>query len=156
MPQTSANDSVPQTPSSSAQPAQACRCTYNMHVCTYAKGISSVILHYLQTQSVPRSALRQLGWEQYLQQYAQRCAPQLATDTVAQLTAAVHEEPQKPESWWSLLSKLDAAAQSLTDKRQALALLQMYEWATKQVPRHGNYENNAFLNLWIGYAKQQW
>ena len=111
----------------------------------------------MQTPTVPRSALRQLGWEQYLQQYAQRCAPQLPTDIIAELAAAVHKGSQSPETWWSLLSKLDPVVQtSNTDKRQALALLQIYEWATKQVPRHGNYENTAFLKLWIGYAKQQW
>lgn len=101
--------------------------------------------------------MRQLSWEQYLQQYAQRCAPQLPTEVIASLVAIVHKDPHRPESWWSLLLKVGTAIHdTATDKRQALALLQIYEWATKQVPRQGNYENTAFLNLWIGYAKQQW
>lgn len=101
--------------------------------------------------------MRQLSWEQYLQQYAQRCAPQTPAETLSKLTASVQRDSQQPEPWWSLIQQAETAvSNSATDKRQALALLQMYEWATKQVPRHGNYDNEAFLSLWIGYAKQQW
>lgn len=147
----SASQDVPQTPSSAVQ---AC----NVHLCIFTPMPPSYCSSYLsmQTTTVPKSASRHMSWEQYLQQYAQRSAPQLATDTVAHLTAAVHESPQDPEAWWSLLAKLDAATHGVTDRRQALALLQVYEWATKQVPRHGNYDNTAFLKMWIGYAKQQW
>ena len=112
-----------------------------------------------QTPSAPQSVLRQISWEVHLQQYLQKCAP-LSPEQAARLTAAVHKSPFSPEAWWSLIqcaeSQQDAAVAKPQDKRQGLAMLQMYEWATKQVPRQGNYENGAFLRLWIGYAKQQW
>lgn len=112
-----------------------------------------------QTPSAPQSVLRQISWEVHLQQYLQKCAP-LSPGQAACLVAAVHKSPQLPEAWWSLIqcaeSQPDVAVAKPQDKRQGLAMLQLYEWATKHVPRQGNYENSAFLNLWIGYAKQQW
>jgi len=115
----------------------------------------------LQMPSVPLSASRQISWEVHLQQYLQKCAP-LSVDKVSSLTEVVHKQPHLPEPWWSIIQHAEsqqAACQSdpkPRDKRQGLAMLQLYEWATKQVPRHGNYNNDAFLKLWIGYAKQQW
>lgn len=114
-----------------------------------------------QTPNVPQSALRQISWEVHLQQYLQKCAPS-AADKAASLTDAVHKQPHLPEPWWSLIqlaeSQHDASHTNSkpSDNRQGLAMLQLYEWATKQVPRQGNYDNDAFLKLWIGYAKQQW
>lgn len=111
-----------------------------------------------QTPTAPQSVMRQISWEGHLQQYLQKCAP-LSPGQAARLTAAVHKDPHLPEPWWSLIqcaeSQQDAVAKP-QDRRQGLALLQIYEWATKQVPRHGNYDNTSFLKLWIGYAKQQW
>ena len=125
-----------------------------------AKSAYVLTIHVVtQTPSAPQSVLRQISWEVHLQQYLQKCAP-LSPGQAACLVAAVHKSPQLPEAWWSLIqraeSQPDLAVAKPQDKRQGLATLQLYEWATKQVPRQGNYENSAFLNLWIGYAKQQW
>lgn len=112
----------------------------------------------MQTPGAPQSALRQISWEVHLQHYLQKCAP-LSPEQAAQLTAAVHANPELPEPWWSLIQHAESHQNADTkpqDKRQGLAMLQMYEWAAKQVPRQGNYGNVAFLKLWIGYAKQQW
>jgi len=110
---------------------------------------------------VPQSALRQISWEVHLQHYLQKCAPSSA-DKAESLTDAVHKHPELPEPWWLLIQHAESQQDSAhTDpkpqgKRQGLAMLQLYEWATKQVPRQGNYGNDAFLKLWIGYAKQHW
>ncbi|KAL0032168.1 hypothetical protein WJX77_008646 [Trebouxia sp. C0004] len=118
-------------------------------------------LRATEMPSVPQSASRQISWEVHLQQYLQKCAP-LSEDKVSCLTGAVHKQPHLPEPWWSVIQHAEsqqAACQPDSkphDKRQGLAMLQLYEWATKQVPREGNYDNIVFLKLWIGYAKQQW
>ena len=108
---------------------------------------TSITPGLVQTPSAPQSVLRQISWEVHLQQYLQKCAP-LSPGQAARLTAAVHKDPHLPEPWWSLVqcaeSHQDAVAKP-QDKRQGLALLQMYEWATKQVPRHGTYANTSFL-----------
>lgn len=110
---------------------------------------------------MPQSALRPISWEVHLQQYLQKCAP-IHTDKASSLTQAVLKQPQLPEPWLLLIQHAEAkqdvpqADSQQHDKRQAFALLQLYDWATKQVPRQGNYVNDAFLKLWIGYAKQQW
>lgn len=111
--------------------------------------------------SVPLSASRQISWEVHLQQYLQKCAP-FSVDKVSSLTEAVHKQPHLPEPWWSIIQHAESQQAACQpdpkphDKRQGLAMLQLYEWATKQVPRQGNYDNDAFVKLWIGYAKQQW
>ena len=115
-------------------------------------------LKRVQAPHAPPSALRQISWEVHLQQYLLKCIPS-DTDKASCLTAAVHKQPVLPEPWWSLLQHAESqhdVGSSQQSKRQGLALLQLYEWATKQVPSQGNYENEAFLKLWIGYAKQQW
>ena len=113
----------------------------------------------LQVQGAPQSILRQISWQVHLQQYLQRCAA-VSPEAAVRLTADVHQNPLLPEPWWLLIqhaeSQQNVAVTKPQDKRHGLALLQIYEWATKQVQRQGNYDNNAFLRLWIGYAKQQW
>ncbi|KAA6419896.1 MAG: Serine threonine kinase [Trebouxia sp. A1-2] len=127
----------------------------------YQQAPQTPSLRTSEMPAVPLSASRQISWEVHLQQYLQKCAP-LSVDKVSSLTQAVHKKPHLPEPWWSIIQHAEsqqAACQSdpkPRDKRQGLALLQLYEWATQQIPRQGNYNNDAFLKLWIGYAKQQW
>jgi lipopolysaccharide biosynthesis regulator YciM len=35
-------------------------------------------------------------------------------------------------------------------------LCDLYDWATRLVPQQGNKTKPAFVNIWLGHARQQW
>lgn len=69
-----------------------------------------------------------------------------------------------PEAWWALLQQEEAALAAAGSgtatlggaARGGVALFDLYQWATKLVPRQANCSNEAYLKIWLGYARQQW
>lgn len=47
---------------------------------------------------------------------------------------------------------LDAAT---TGGRYGVTLFHLYDWATKTIPRRGGGSGEAYLQIWLGYARHQ-
>ncbi|KFM29322.1 putative serine/threonine-protein kinase mps1 [Auxenochlorella protothecoides] len=69
---------------------------------------------------------------------------------VADLVLAVRACPESAGAWWALLACLEARP------LPGLDLLQVYTQATHAVPRQGNQGSDAYVRLWLGFARQQW
>lgn len=79
----------------------------------------------------------------------------------SRLADAVRAAPTAPESWWALLAAEEATlggATATLDRagRGGVSLFDLYRGATQAVPRQGNYQNDAFIRIWLGFARQQW
>lgn len=113
--------------------------------------------------------LRQASWDRQLDAYVRPggTSPPAHRSLRARLADAVKAAPESPEGWWTLLQQEEAwaavAAAGATAglerggaARGGVALLDLYRAATKTVPRQNNYGNEAFVKLWLGFARQQW
>lgn len=71
------------------------------------------------------------------------------------------------QTWWDLLYHEECYFQSLVGdcdckeyvtRRSAkqVILFDLYDWATRVVPQKGNKTKPAFVNIWLGHARQQW
>lgn len=40
--------------------------------------------------------------------------------------------------------------------RSAVPLTSLYGWATRLIPKHGHYEDETYIKIWLGYARHQW
>lgn len=75
------------------------------------------------------------------------------------LLAAVKAAPGSADAWRAWLGYEEAAAGGATSHGLGgsdsgrLGLYHMYLWATQLVPRS---KSAAYLQLWLGYARQQW
>ena len=47
-------------------------------------------------------------------------------------------------------------AAALKGGRAAVALASLYGWATRLIPKHGHYEDETYIKIWLGYARHQW
>lgn len=110
--------------------------------------------------------LRQASWDRQLDAYVRPSggSPAAHRSLRARLADAVKASPESPEGWWALLQQEEAwaAAAGATAglergaARGGISLLDLYRAATKTVPRQNNYGNEAFIKLWLGFARQQW
>ena len=79
-----------------------------------------------------------------------------------ELVAAVKAAPHSAEAWRSLLAFEEAHGSNLTQQQPGAAdparvsLYHLYYYATQLVPRNKNQQKEAYLQLWLGFAKQQW
>jgi len=82
-----------------------------------------------------------------------------STDGRVPLVAAVKSNPQSAEAWGALLAHEEAHGSSTThglhsaSDSSKITLYHLYIWATQLVPRS---RDGMYLQLWLGYAKQQW
>ena len=37
-----------------------------------------------------------------------------------------------------------------------MPLSSLYSWATRLIPKHGHYEDETYIKIWLGYARHQW
>ncbi len=84
---------------------------------------------------------------------------------VSRLVEAVCSEPASASTWWALLhheechfersgvNNKDYVRRSSTTH---VILFDLYDWATRLVPQKGNKTKPAFVNIWLGHARQQW
>ncbi len=86
-------------------------------------------------------------------------------DLVRDLVDKVIDDCTRAQTWWDLLYHEECHFQSIdTDckeyvKRKSAAqviLFDIYDWATRLVPQKGNKSKPAFVNIWLGHARQQW
>ena len=75
--------------------------------------------------------------------------------------SAVQAAPESPDAWWALLQMEDsqlAGSTGALDRaaRGGVVLMDLYRWATKLCPRQSNARSEAFVKLWLGFARQQW
>lgn len=112
------------------------------------------------------------SWDQALEAYLrpQGSSPPAQRGARARLAEAVQRDSGSPEAWWAFLQAEEAAlagggaggggaTATLTQgvaQRGGVSLFDLYLWATKQIPRQNNYSNEAYLKIWLGYARQQW
>lgn len=89
--------------------------------------------------------------------------PNSSTDARHELVACVKANPQSAEAWRSWLAYEEAHCGNITHSWQAAAdpgkvsLYHMYYWATTLVPRSSSKSHKeAYLKLWLGFARQQW
>lgn len=94
-------------------------------------------------------------------------SPATALDHRQALMCAVKADPLSPEAWLAFLSNEEAAYGNVTASLPGVApgepgsgggisLYHMFYWATQLVPRSKNQFKDAYIQLWLGYAKQQW
>lgn len=79
------------------------------------------------------------------------------------LVAAVKAAPQSAEAWRALLAYEEAHSSNLTQQHlpgaadpARVSLYHLHYYATQLVPRNKNQQKDAYLQLWLGFAKQQW
>ncbi len=84
---------------------------------------------------------------------------------VSRLVEAVCSESASAGTWWALLhheechfersgvNNKDYVKRSSTTH---VILFDLYDWATRLVPQKGNKTKPAFVNIWLGHARQQW
>ena len=114
----------------------------------------------------------EVSWQRDLRYYlkntveANRGADE--AETIAKLIDCVVHAHDDAETWWKLLYSEECAMASaygvmpkLGDllKRtssQSVLLCYLYDWATRLVPQKGNKKKSAFVNIWLGHARQQW
>ncbi len=110
----------------------------------------------------PSSQLR-VSWDRDLDAYlkAQGGTPSAASKLSTRLADAVRKDCESPEAWWAFLQQEESVQSSSTatltqSGRGGVGLFDLYHWATKLVPRQSNYRNEAYVKIWLGYARQQW
>lgn len=110
----------------------------------------------------PASQLRG-SWDGDLDTYLkpQGSSPGGAGTLRARLAEAVKKDSASPEAWWAFLQAEEAALCGSTAtlsgaSRGGVTLFDLYHWATKLVPRQANYGSEAYVKIWLGYARQQW
>jgi len=96
---------------------------------------------------------------QYLQ--TQGNTPPGVKSRRADLVKALKANPQCPEAWWDFLRYEEGVLAQNTgtlqrSSRHSISLFHLFSLATQTIPRRGNYENPAYLHIWLGYARQQW
>lgn len=103
------------------------------------------------------------AWDRQLDAYVrpQGGSPSAQRAARSRLADAVRAAPTSPEAWWALLAAEEAALGGTTatlDRagRGGVSLFDLYRAATQVVPRQGNYNNEAFVRIWLGFARQQW
>lgn len=78
------------------------------------------------------------------------------------LLAAVKAAPQSADAWRALLAFEEAHSSNITQQQPGggdpsrVSLYHLYYWATQEVPRTKNQHKEAYLQLWLGFARQQW
>lgn len=99
---------------------------------------------------------------QYLQ--TQGNTPPAVKSRRGDLMNALKANPQSAEAWWDFLKYEEGVLASNTGNllgsqrgsRHSISLFHLFSLATQTIPRQGNYENPAYLHIWLGYARQQW
>ncbi|KAK9828905.1 hypothetical protein WJX72_002702 [[Myrmecia] bisecta] len=119
-----------------------------------------------QTPARPPKAAQGSTWEADLKLYleGQGATPPSVRSQRNSLVGALHADLKSPTAWLSFLEHEEAVLSGSTNtldgafrtNRQGVTLFHLYSWATKVVERHGNYQNIAYLRLWLGFARQQW
>jgi hypothetical protein len=101
------------------------------------------------------------AWENELNVFAGSTGgtPKLQRSQRDECIRGVKNNPTDPESWWSFLvheEQLLHGTSPTKASRNNISILELYRWATKVVPKQGNYDNESFVSIWVGYARQQW
>jgi hypothetical protein len=103
-----------------------------------------------------------LSWLTQLQAYLQ--AYGVTHDSQRKMLAdMVMENPASPEAWLCFLEAEEAASVSempkttvVQQQARSMALYRLYHKATELVQRGKGRSAEAFVNIWLGYARFQW
>lgn len=114
-------------------------------------------------ETTAQASLARASWDRQLDAYARGSGGD-GPPPSASLVDAVRAAPESPEAWWALLAAEEAVLGSGTATlsgrggpgRGGVSLFDLYQAATKVVPRQNNYSNAAYIRLWLGFARQQW
>ena len=112
---------------------------------------------------------RKMSWNKdlgkYLEETVKKHRSQDEYEKVRRLIDTVTEDYTSANSWWSLLyneecafedGSIDAQEYLKRSSTQSVILFDLYDWATRLVPQKGNKTKPAFVNIWLGHARQQW
>ena len=103
--------------------------------------------------------------EKYLETTVGASRSETAATAVRNLAEAVCSDPTCADAWWALLHheecyfERSGASRGEYVKRSSTAdviLFDLYDWATRLVPQKTNKTKPAFVNIWLGHARQQW
>jgi hypothetical protein len=104
-----------------------------------------------------------VSWDKDLDVYlkSQGTTPAPVRTLRAKLVDALKKGCESPEAWWAFLQQEESTLSTNTatlsqSGRGGVSLFDLYHWATKLVPRQDNYRNEAYIKIWLGYARQQW
>lgn len=80
-----------------------------------------------------------------------------------ELASRVKCNVQSAEAWRDLLAYEELHGGNITHSLQLgetdngrVSLYHIYYWATQLVPRSKNQHKDAYLQLWLGFTRQQW
>eukprot|EP00882_Tetradesmus_deserticola_P019626 GHRQ01021138.1.p1 GENE.GHRQ01021138.1~~GHRQ01021138.1.p1 ORF type:complete len:169 (+),score=62.37 GHRQ01021138.1:53-508(+) len=118
----------------------------------------------LQTPEATRPRSATATWAADLDAYigSHEASPgSSSTETRQRLVAGVKASPQSAEAWRALLAHEESHGSNMTHGLQAdpgrVSLYHIYYWATTLVPRSSSkIHKEAYLQLWLGFARQQW
>lgn len=108
-----------------------------------------------------------LRWELDLASYLHLAASENPDqDSVRlELAKAIENSPTSAAAWWAFLRQEETATASNnvacatprgTPRSSSTTLCDLYHWATRMVPRTDGQNIATYINLWLGFARQQW
>lgn len=126
-----------------------------------------LLINSKSAQSVSTSRLSS-GWDMDLDVYVsspgERGTPDAIQTIRAKLAAEVRAAHECPEVWWAFLRheedtlSIGNNAELIFNRpsRNGIPLFELYRWATRLIPRQGNYTKESFIRIWVGFGRQQW
>ncbi|KAL4539201.1 hypothetical protein Ndes2526B_g02541 [Nannochloris sp. 'desiccata'] len=108
-----------------------------------------------------------LRWELDLASYLHLAASENPDQDSArlELAKAIENNPVSAAAWWAFLrheetatasNKIVCATPRGTPRASSTTLCDLYHWATRMVPRTDGQNIATYINLWLGFARQQW
>lgn len=103
--------------------------------------------------SLPPGLQLRSSWDSRLRSYLECCGDE---DPRQALGGAVLAQPGSAEAWWALLAAAEKHGVAADADRGSVQLFDLYRCAVRIVPRSGNTSRDAFVKMWLGFARQQW
>jgi hypothetical protein len=108
-----------------------------------------------------------LRWELDLASYLHLAASENPDQDAVrlELAKAIENSPTSAAAWWAFLrheetatasNKIVCATPRGTPRASSTTMCDLYNWATRMVPRTDGQNIATYINLWLGFARQQW
>lgn len=103
-----------------------------------------------------------LSWVAQLQAYLRSAQPAISAQATAQrkvLGDIVLENPTSADAWYRFLQHEESLAcghASMDPVSKGVSLYHLYHKATEMVQRTKGRTSEAYVNIWLGYARHQW
>ena len=116
-----------------------------------------------------RRTLPEISWKRDLERYRDQMIGRKPEDVrkFSELMDTIAGDYESADTWWSLLENEEMRMEDIYGSKpskevvkrrehETVLLCDLYDWATRVVPQKGNKSKPAFVNIWLGHARQQW